>query len=154
MGQLADSSLNCSQESGRSDTLSVYGEGVFSKDTFIKNIKDLQQAFPQLPVGFYDTLHDRLVENGFTDQRLSDAIGNVIDTCVYPIPTIANIISWDRMIKRYTHNQMCDMAIQFGAGIWDSHLCVECVENRVYWISKADADQYCIKGKLNGNTFR
>jgi len=148
VGQLAVNSQNTLQKSGqRSDSLSVYGEGEFSKPVFVKSLKDLQQSFPQLPVGFYDTLHDRLVENRFTDQRLKDAVGNVIDTCKYPMPTIANIISYDKVVKRYTYNEMCDLAMQCGPKTWDNYGSLKTVEGRVYWISRAEAEQYGIKIK-------
>ena len=42
----------------------------------------------------------------FTDQRLADATLNLIKTCPYPEPTIANILSYDKVQKLYTYEQL------------------------------------------------
>ena len=54
-------------------------------------------------------LINRLEANGFTDQRLMDAVTHVIDKCVYPKPTIAQFISYDREIKLYSRSQLLTM---------------------------------------------
>lgn len=48
-------------------------------------------------------------ENGFSDQRLTDAVNNVIDTCIYPTPTVANFISFDKRVKTYKYPEICEM---------------------------------------------
>ena len=89
-------------------SLSVY-KGELTNTEIVKQSKKIKDAFPSLPGGFFNVFVDRLKENNFTDQRLKDAVSNVIDTCVYPTPTIANFISFDKLIKIYTHKQVCDM---------------------------------------------
>jgi predicted GNAT superfamily acetyltransferase len=69
----------------------------------------LKQAFPQLPVGFYNILHDMIRDDGFSDSRLVDAVKHVIKTCVYPTPTIAQIVNFDRRIKLHTYGEVCAM---------------------------------------------
>ena len=66
----------------------------------------VRQAFPSLPVEFFDILSDRVKENGFSDQRLKDSVTNVIDNCIYPTPTIAQFISFDKRFKIYTYDQV------------------------------------------------
>ena len=71
-----------------------------------KNCHRLKEAFPSLSDGFYSILLERLKDNGFTNERVIDAINNCIDTCIYPTPTIAQILSWDKRVKTFTHSQI------------------------------------------------
>jgi hypothetical protein len=107
----------------------------------IDNVKRLKLAFPQLPQGFYDILGEMVKDDGFCDSRLTDAVKNVIKTCVYPTPTIANILSFDKRVKLHTHEEMCDMAIRSGISIWSAYD-QKRINGRVYWISKAEKEQY------------
>ena len=61
----------------------------------MKNTVKIKNAFPTLPVEFYDILCERLKANGFTDERLTNAVNGVIDTCKYPTPTVAHFMSYD-----------------------------------------------------------
>jgi len=64
-----------------------------------KNTLKLKAAFPTLPEEFYDIFLERIKVHDFTDERLNKAIDRVIDTCVYPTPTIANFIQADKDIN-------------------------------------------------------
>src|ERR1035437_8959738 len=61
-----------------------------------KNMEKIKNAFPSLPVGFYDVLCDRLKTKKFNDARLCNAVDGVIDTCAFPTPTVANFIMFDK----------------------------------------------------------
>ena len=53
---------------------------------------------------------ETLREAGWSDDRLTDAVNNLIRTYAYPSPPrIADILGFDRKIKIYTYNQVCDM---------------------------------------------
>jgi hypothetical protein len=67
------------------------------------------KAFPQLSEEFYDIFQERIAENGFCDSRLTDAVNYVIDNCIYPTPTIASFLSYDKNIKLYTYEQVLKM---------------------------------------------
>jgi hypothetical protein len=86
--------------------LSLYGEGRVSAECFALNIVKLKQAFPELPNGFYDLLETMLDEEKFTNQRLDDSVKNLIKTCVYPKPTIANILGYDKRAILYTWDEL------------------------------------------------
>ena len=88
--------------------MSVYS-GDLNLKTVLEQNKNIAQAFPQLPAGFYVILAERLRERKFTDQRLIDAVSHVIDTCPYPIPTVANFLSYDRCIDLLNHSDLMDM---------------------------------------------
>jgi hypothetical protein len=83
------------------DTVSIY-HGELTQQGIIDGVKAIKKAFPSLPVDFYDILIDRLRVNGFSDDRFIDSVVYVIDTCVYPTPTIANFIAYDKRIPSIT----------------------------------------------------
>jgi len=85
--------------------MSVYADKLTPRNTAVM-IKKIQQTFPTLPEGFYAVLMDRIKANDFTDQRLKDAVTHVVDNCIYPTPTIAQFVSFDRRMKLYTYNQV------------------------------------------------
>ena len=63
--------------------------------------------------GFVVNLIDRLTANKFTKQRFHDAVSHLIDTCHYPKPNVADIISFDRKVKTYTYSEMIAMCNQY-----------------------------------------
>lgn len=81
-------------------------------------------SFPTLPNEFYEILSDRIKANGFSDKRLQDSIDYVIDNCVYPTPTIAQFISFDKHIKLYTYDQIMSM-LNENPGVFKSHKSVK-----------------------------
>ena len=89
-------------------SMSVY-KGDLNLKTVLEQNKNIAQAFPQLPAGFYEIFAERLREKKFTDQRLIDAVSHVIDTCPYPIPTVASFLSYDRCIDLLHHSDLLDM---------------------------------------------
>jgi hypothetical protein len=56
----------------------------------------IHKVYPSLSEGFYDILCDRIKAHNFTDYELTMAVNHVIDTCKYPIPLIAEFISFMR----------------------------------------------------------
>jgi len=105
-------------------SVSIYN-GELTTQGIIEQVKKLKKAFPALPAGFYDVLTDRIKELKISDARLTDAVNHVIDTCMYPTPTIANIISWDVKIKLLTYDDMIDMVQHSGPVVWDNYKAVE-----------------------------
>jgi len=103
----------------------------------------IKNAFPALPNGFYDVFTDMIKDYGFCDSRLTDAVRNVIATCVYPTPTIANFISWDRTFKVFTYEEMLKKSSEFGNEIWTSYRAVQ-FKNRAkkVWVHIDDAKMY------------
>jgi hypothetical protein len=99
----------CSQaRSELNGEISLY-EGKLGARCLVDSIATIQKAFPSLPIGFFDVFTDRLADNGFSDDRLKDAVRHVIDTCIYPTPTIAQFISFDKKIKIYKYPEIVQM---------------------------------------------
>ena len=99
-------------------TISVY-HGDLTTQCIIVCAAKIKKAFPSLPVGFYEVFADRIKENKFSDDRLTDAVNHVIDNCIYPMPTIANFISFDQRIKLYTYSDMLKMCDSIGGSVWN-----------------------------------
>ena len=72
-----------------------------------------------MPVEFFDIFIDRIKANNFTDQRLKDAVNYVIDNCVYPTPSIAQFVSFDKKTKLYTYDQLIDFIDKYGGKMSD-----------------------------------
>jgi hypothetical protein len=84
--------------------------------------------------------------NGFTDERLSDAVTNVICTCVYPTPTIAQFISWDKRIKIYKYFDIVKMVDDGDQNAFDRYkrIVMPGIPEAV-WIHVNDIAKYNIK---------
>ena len=90
--------------------ISLYGEGKVSPECLALNIVRLKDSFPKLENGWYRQLQHFLETERFTDNRFNDAVENLIKTCVYPEPTIATVLGWDKKIKTYTWNELGEIS--------------------------------------------
>lgn len=126
-------------------SISVY-EGNLTTENWIDNVKRMKKAFPALPEGFYDVLAERVTEHTFTDERMSDAVKNVIDTCIYPQPTIAQFISFDRRIKILTYEDMLRKTDEVGDWIWKHYKPIQLPDRETKcWIHIDDIKKYNIQ---------
>lgn len=89
--------------------MSVYQGDELTSEGIATNIKTLQSAFPDLDEHFHDVFAGRIKDLGIGDKRLKDSINHVIDNCVYPKPTIAQFISYDKKVKLYNYQQMVNL---------------------------------------------
>lgn len=51
----------------------------------------------------------RIAEKKMTAQQITDAVNNLIDNFKYQVPTIADVVSFDRKVKLYTHQEIVDL---------------------------------------------
>ena len=86
--------------------LSIYKTGTISPEVLASGIKTIANAFPDLPKGWYDVLKDMMKNEGFNDRRFSDAVKNLVKNCIYPKPTIANVLSFDKTVKAFTYDEL------------------------------------------------
>jgi len=116
----AQTSLQESQQITQlSKSNSIYGLGTVTPEAFAQGVKRIKQAFPKLKAPWYEILGEMLSENEFTDERFKDAVFNLINTCQYPEPTIANILSFDKMY--FTYTQVVKLC-QDGFNKWDDFI--------------------------------
>jgi len=88
--------------------ISLYN-GYLTDEILVQGILKIKSSFPALPVGFYDVFMERIKDKGFSDSRLIDSINYVIDTCIYPTPTMANFLNFDKRKRLYTYNELLNL---------------------------------------------
>lgn len=140
-----ESPLSILPRTGNESSMSVYSDSLTTV-TIIEQVKRIKMAFPSLPAGFYDVLMERVKAKNFTDQRLIDAISHLIDTCRYPLPVIADIVSWDRQVRLYTYREVASMAYPEG-NIFDEFKAVEVPGGARRYASVEDIRTYNLKMK-------
>ena len=129
--------------SAATDEISLYS-GELTPNAVVDNVAKIKKAFPGLPAGFYDVFTDRIKENGFCDDRLRDAVACVIDNCIYPQPTIAQFISYDKTLKFKTWSEMTK------EDLWNTYLPVKFPDRpKVVWVHANDIaayklEKYCV----------
>ena len=87
--------------------ISIYN-GKLSKEGIKKNCLKILAAFEKTDAMFTDLLTESLKRNGFTDERFTDAVNYVIDNCRYPKPSIADFVSYDKSVKIYSYEEICN----------------------------------------------
>ena len=108
--------------------MSVYTGSMTPRHTAIC-IKKIQQSFPALTSDFFAVFSERLAGNNYCDTRLADAVNFVIDNCVYPTPTIAQFIAFDKHIKLYTYNQVLKLNDELGGKAFEHYRPIRIGEN-------------------------
>ncbi len=97
----------------QSNEISTY-RGVLTDNGMAKNMRKLQSAFPKQNKEFFNVLAERLIANGFSDERLSDAVNNVIDNFQYKELNISDIVRFDKKRKLYNYQEACKLATRDG----------------------------------------
>jgi len=88
--------------------MSIYKQGSVSADVLGSGIKTIANAFPELPKGWYDVLKDMMKDEGFDNERFSAAVKNLVKNCIYPKPTIANMLSYDKTVKIFNYIELLE----------------------------------------------
>jgi len=126
----------------QTNEVSIY-KGELTQLGVLDNVNRIKKSFPVLPIDFYDMFCDRIRDNSFNDDRLRDAVNHVIDTCVYPTPTIAQFISFDKKYRVYSYEEMLKKLDEFGPGAWDFYKSIQFPdrEKRI-WVHVDDIKKY------------
>jgi hypothetical protein len=119
--------------------ISAY-KGELTKEVYARSVAKIKAAFPQLPNEFYAVLGERIKAKGFSDERLSDAVNNVIDNCQYPTPTLAQFLSFDKKIKLHTYDEVVK-TVQPRMTISDLFSKVK-VKGQLFWVRHSDKKRY------------
>ena len=126
-------------------TLTAYS-GELTQASVAKNVAKVKAAFPALTPEFFKILVDRLVEKGFSDERLTDSVNNLIDTCQYPTPTLANILSFDKRVKILDYNQVCSL-IHKQEAAFDNFSKIF-IGEKMFYVRTSDKEIYNIPDRL------
>lgn len=125
--------------------LSVYS-GDLQPETVAKNVAKIKAAFPALTPEYFKLFIDRVKEKGFTNERLIDAVNNVIDNCQYPTPTLANFLSFDKRVKVLDYNEMCGLVGRQEAK-FDNYARLT-INGKIHYIKQSDKQIYNIPDEL------
>lgn len=85
---------------------------------------------------FFDLLSERVVANGFSNERLKDAINQILDNFQYKELVISDIIKYDRKIKLYTYSEVVNMVTK-GLATWPDFEIKE-INGNHFRVKKAD----------------
>ena len=114
--------------------MSLY-QGSLSDMGVAKNMRKLQSAFPRQSKEFFNVLAERLIANGFTDERLTDAVNNVIDNFQFKELNISDIVRYDKKMRQYNYKEACKLVTEEGYE-FGKDLQRTTMDDAVYWIMK------------------
>jgi hypothetical protein len=79
----------------------------------------IRKAFPSLTEDFYTSFHQEIKRLNFTNNRLIEAVNELIANCEYPMPTLARVLGFDKKVKIYTYDDICDLVSK--GNKWDDY---------------------------------
>ena len=128
----SDKGLQEGLKKTQSNEVSLY-QDTLSDTGVAKNMKKLQFAFPKQSKEFFNVLAERLIANGFTDERLTDAVNNVIDNFQYKELNISDIVRFDKKMKFYNYSEATTLVTEKGYVFGkDLHRTIR--DDGVYWV--------------------
>ena len=145
MPSLSENTLAIKTEPNGEKSLSLYS-GELSPEVVAENVAKIKATFPALPFGFFDIFMERVKSKGFTNERLIDAVNNVIDNCKYPTPMLADFLSFDKRVKFITYAELCDKVSTIGEK-FDSYARIK-VSGKSFFIKKSDIEVHNIPDEI------
>ena len=135
--RLIEQSLK-TQSTSTSNKLSIYNDELTKEGVKLGCVKILA-AFKNLDTTFTSLLAESLKRNNFTDNRFADAVNHVIDNCVYPTPSIADFIGFDRSVKLFTYSEMlnCNLGTDGFVAIK-----INPDQDKPSWVTTSDYQKY------------
>ena len=127
--------------------ISIYQDEIAPAEIIAYETTKIQVAFPKINTAFTAILSERLVANGFTTQRLIDAVSYLIDNFKYQTPSIADIINFDRKVKLYSYNEVVEF-VTSDKGTFDDFY-KHWIGETLYWVKKSDAENNNLVKYLN-----
>lgn len=120
--------------------ISLYS-GPLEPNVVLQSMNRLASAFPKMKdnVDFFNLLSERVVANGFSNERLKDAINHILDNFQYKELVISDIIKFDRKVKLYTYSEVVSMVTK-GLATWPDFEIRE-INGNHFRVKKADLYQ-------------
>ena len=120
--------------------------GELTQENVVRNFARIKACFPAISPEFYKVLMERIKEKGFSDDRLSDSVNNLIDNFQYPNPTLANILSFDRKVKVLDYNQVCTLIGKHEASFNDFSKIF--IREKMFYVRTSDKEIYNIPDRI------
>jgi len=123
--------------------MSIYN-GELTKRKIVDASSRIMAAFPKLEKEWHDIFYEMVIEEGMSDDRLIAAVNNVIKTIIYPEPTIANFLNYDKKIKLYTYDQKLKLINEVGANVANKLYLSVKIEGmtKPMWAHVSDIEKY------------
>lgn len=121
-------------------SISVYDGEKLGRVEIEQATNRLAIAFPDMRKEFFVLLTEFIIKEGFTKERLSDAVNNVIATFKYKEINISDIISYDKRVKLYTYSEVTSLVTQGKASFGDFE--IRKVDGKKYRVLKSDLNNY------------
>lgn len=99
-------------------SISIYS-GPLEPANLAQNMNRLKASFPKMSNEFFNVLAERIVANGFSNERLKAAVNHILDNFQYKELTVSDIIRFDKRVKLYTYNEVCMMVTKNQASFDD-----------------------------------
>lgn len=96
----------------------------------------LKVSFPKMESTFFNVLTERIIANGFTGKRLKDAVNHILDNFQYKELVVSDVIRFDRRIKLYTYNDVCNLVTKNQASFCDFE--IREIDGNHYRVKKSD----------------
>lgn len=122
--------------------ISLYTDKTADVKLIATELRKLKAVFPALENDFISVLSERISVNGFTEQRLKDAVANVIDNFKYQRPSIADIIGFDSRIRLYTGNEFVNEQLK---GTHAREFTTHWIRDKRYFVKISDCERYGFK---------
>ena len=117
-------------------SVSIYsGKAAMPKEVAV-GMKRLKVAFPKMGDEFFNILAERVVDNGFSSERLKHAINHVLDNFQYKELNISDIIRFDKRVRLYSYNEVCVLVSKGQASFNDFEK--KEINGNIYRILKTD----------------
>lgn len=120
--------------------------GELTQENVVRNFARIKACFPAISPEFYKVLMERIKEKGFSDDRLSDSVNNLIDNFQYPNPTLANILSFDRKVKVLDYNQVCALIGKQEASF--DNFSKIFIREKMFYVRTSDKEIYNIPDRI------
>ena len=117
--------------------LSLYQDSIAEPVQIAGAVKTLKAAFPKMEDEFFMLLCKRIGANEFTAKRLEDAVSHVIDNFRYKELNVADVISFDKRVRLYSYDEVCDMCASGRANMKEDFE-IKKIGEKKYWAKKVD----------------
>lgn len=125
-----------SKENGGGNEISVFTDDFATSNEVMTAIARLKACFPKMQPEFFNILAERILDTGFTGERLKSAVNSVIDGFKYKDLNVSDIIQFDKRVKLYTYNEVCNLVTKGQANFSDFE--IRTIGDKTFRVKKSD----------------
>ena len=120
---------------------SLYRDEVADESDVRNAIMTLSAAFPledkEERARFFALLASRMKANGFTKQRMLDAVNHLVDNFRFKNINIADVISFDKRVRLYTYQEYCN-AVYHNKNANEDFVTYGKIDGVMFWYRKSE----------------